>query len=137
MSSKKEEVERIFDRAKYEALALVCGEPAPVLTKQQETTPEWLTKEQLAAYWQLSSISGIEKWIKRKSDQFPLPHAYMGDLLRFPRKEVDQWALAEAERRERKRLQPARDESDSSTPPASKRPNLSVAGSKGDDHASL
>ena len=32
-------------------------------------------------------------------DHFPLPHAYMGDLLRFNRDEVDQWAREEAERR--------------------------------------
>src|ERR1044072_8599428 len=32
-------------------------------------------------------------------NQFPLPHAYMGELLRFNRKEVDLWAKDEAERR--------------------------------------
>jgi hypothetical protein len=60
---------------------------------------------QLAEYWQLyndknePTTAGILKWAKRPPDQFPLPHAYMGDLLRFNRDEVDRWAHEEAERR--------------------------------------
>jgi hypothetical protein len=54
------------------------------------------------------TVAGIIKWPKRPPNQFPLPHAYMGDLLRFHRDEVNQWAKEEAERRrvqnERRRL---------------------------------
>jgi hypothetical protein len=55
-----------------------------------------------------TTVAGIIKWAKRPPNQFPLPHAYMGDLLRFHRDEVNQWAREEAERRrvqsERRRL---------------------------------
>ncbi len=66
---------------------------------------EWMSATQLAEYWQLyndknePTTAGILKWSKRPKDQFPLPHAYMGDLLRFNRVEVDVWAREEAERR--------------------------------------
>jgi hypothetical protein len=66
---------------------------------------EWMTATQLAEYWQLlndknePTTAGILKWSKRPPDQFPLPHAYMGDLLRFNRTEVDCWAKEEAQRR--------------------------------------
>jgi len=79
------------------------------LTDQPPAPPpaprEWMTATQLAEYWQFfndknePTIAGILKWSKRPPNQFPLPHAYMGDLLRFNRKEVDLWAKAEAERR--------------------------------------
>jgi len=64
-----------------------------------------MSATQLAEYWQLyndkneSTTAGILKWSKRPPDQFPLPHAYMGDLLRFNRDEVDLWAREEGERR--------------------------------------
>jgi hypothetical protein len=49
------------------------------------------------------------KWAKRSDDEHPLPHACMGDLLRFKREEVDRWAQEEAARRKaeghRKKLQ--------------------------------
>ena len=45
------------------------------------------------------TTAGILKWSKRPLDHFPLPHGYMGDLLRFNRVEVDLWAHEEAERR--------------------------------------
>jgi hypothetical protein len=69
---------------------------------------------QLADYWCLHNdkgeptVAGIIKWTKRPPEQCPLPHAYMGDLLRFNRDEANQWAKEEAERRrvhsERQRL---------------------------------
>ena len=75
---------------------------------------EWMSATQLAEYWHLHNdrgeptVAGIIKWAKRSPSQFPLPHAYMGDLLRFHRDEVNQWAREEAERRrvqnERRRL---------------------------------
>ena len=77
---------------------------------------EWMTASQLAEYWQLLDkeqkprTAGILKWANRQPAEFPLPHAYMGDLLRFHRDEVDKWAKEEAERRraqkERRRLKP-------------------------------
>jgi hypothetical protein len=45
------------------------------------------------------TVAGIIKGAKRPPNQFPLPHAYMVDLLRFHRDEVNQWAREEAERR--------------------------------------
>ena len=96
------QVSRIYERAQSETLALIGSRPA-----EQVVTPlrEWMSATQLAEYWQLyndkneSTTAGILKWSKRPPDQFPLPHAYMGDLLRFNRDEVDLWAREEGERR--------------------------------------
>ena len=96
------ELNRIYERAQEETLALLRSRPT-----EQVIPPahEWMNATQLAEYWQLyndknePTTAGILKWSKRPADQFPLPHAYMGDLLRFNRDEVDQWAHDEAERR--------------------------------------
>ena len=67
-----------------------------------EPLPEWMTAAQLARYWQLVNAigepitAGIMKWTKRAENEHPLPHACMGDLLRFKREEVDRWAQEEA-----------------------------------------
>src|SRR5687768_999426 len=96
------ELNRICERAQEETLALLQSRPT------EQRTPlvrEWMNASQLAEYWQLyndknePTTAGILKWTKRAQDQFPLPHAYMGDLLRFNRVEVDVWAREEAERR--------------------------------------
>jgi hypothetical protein len=96
------EVNRIYERAQEETLALLQSRPT-----EQDISPvrQWMNATQLAQYWQLyndknePTTAGILKWAKRSLDQFPLPHAYMGDLLRFNRDEVDRWAHEEAERR--------------------------------------
>ena len=96
------QVNRIYERAQHETLALLQSRPT-----QKVVVPvrEWMSATQLAEYWQLyndknePTTAGILKWSKRPLDQFPLPHAYMGDLLRFNRIEVDVWAREEAERR--------------------------------------
>ena len=96
------ELNRIYERAQEEALLLLQSRP-----KEQVSSPvrEWMNATQLAEYWQLyndknePTTAGILKWSKRSPNQFPLPHAYMGDLLRFNRVEVDLWAKEEAERR--------------------------------------
>ena len=96
------QVSRIYERAQHETLALLQSRPT-----QKVVVPvrEWMSAAQLAEYWQLyndknePTTAGILKWSKRPADQFPLPHAYMGDLLRFNRVEVDVWAKEEAERR--------------------------------------
>jgi hypothetical protein len=108
-----DQVTSIFERAKHEALAALTSVPSPH-EELQQSTPEWMTATQLAEYWQLynkegePTTAGIMKWAKRPSDEFPLPHAYMGDLMRFHREEANRWAKEEAERRrvenERKRL---------------------------------
>jgi hypothetical protein len=93
---------RIYERAQNETLALIQSRPT-----EKIVTPvrEWMSANQLAEYWQLlndksePTTAGILKWSRRPPDQFPLPHAYMGDLLRFNREEVDSWAKEEAERR--------------------------------------
>src|SRR6476646_4083648 len=96
------ELARIYERAQQETLALLESQPVhPVLPPVRE----WMSATQLAEYWQLyndknePTTAGILKWSKRPQGQFPLPHAYMGDLLRFNRIEVDVWAKEEAERR--------------------------------------
>jgi|SRR6185503_18094683 len=67
-----------------------------------EPLPEWMTSGQLARYWQLVNANGepitagIMKWTKRAENEHPLPHACMGDLLRFKREDVDRWAQDEA-----------------------------------------
>ena len=96
------EVTRIYQRAQDETLALLQSQPTE---KAVPESREWMSATQLAEYWQLyndknePTTAGILKWAKRAPDRFPLPHAYMGDLLRFNRVEVDLWAKEEAERR--------------------------------------
>jgi hypothetical protein len=97
-----EQVERICERARNEMLTLIRSRPT-----EQTIVPlrDWMSATQLAEYWQLyndknePTTAGIVKWSKRPPDQSPLPHAYMGDLLRFNREEADLWAREEAERR--------------------------------------
>ncbi len=97
-----ESVRRIGERVQAEVLELLRSRH---VDEPVTPTREWMTATQLAEYWQLyndknePTTAGILKWSKRPSDQFPLPHAYMGDLLRFNREEVDLWAKEEAERR--------------------------------------
>jgi hypothetical protein len=96
------ELNRIYERAQEETLALLQSRPTEELSP---AVREWMNASQLAEYWQLyndknePTTAGILKWSKRPPDQSPLPHAYMGDLLRFNRDEVDRWAHEEAERR--------------------------------------
>jgi hypothetical protein len=96
------EVVRIYERAQNETFALLQSRPPETVVA---TLREWMSATQLAEYWQLyndknePTTAGILKWAKRSADQYPLPHAYMGDLLRFNRDEVDLWAHEEAERR--------------------------------------
>jgi hypothetical protein len=94
----------IFDCAKHEALALLLSAPLSQSASQAESAPEWLTDVELARYWRLLKdgepvTAGIRSWVKRPPDEHPLPHAYMGDLLRFKREDVDRWAKEEAKRR--------------------------------------
>src|SRR6266850_3852889 len=99
----KEKLTRVLDRATHEAIALVLAQPET--ERAPEPVLEWMTATQLARYWQLvnahdePTTAGILKWVKRSENDHPLPHAYMGDLLRFNRHEVDLWAREEAERR--------------------------------------
>lgn len=98
----KEKLASVIDRATQDAIALLLSqreaEPPSV-----ESAPEWMTATQLARHWQLingngePTTAGIMKWARRPEDEHPLPHAYMGDLLRFHRDEADLWAREEAE----------------------------------------
>ena len=100
----KDKLTPVLDRATHEAIALMLAWPE---TQRAPPEPmlEWMTATQLARYWQLvnahdePTTAGIMKWAKRSESEHPLPHAYMGDLLRFNRAEVDSWAEEEAERR--------------------------------------
>ncbi len=103
-----------LSRTTYEALALLLAQP-DTERAQVEPALDWMTATQLARYWQLvnaegePTTAGIMKWAKRSEEEHPLPHACMGDLLRFKREGVDRWAQEEAARRKaegnRKKLQ--------------------------------
>ena len=103
-SDLKQKLNQLFDRTTLDAIALLLAEYQP-----EKITPEpfldWMTASQLARYWQLVNAQGeattaaIMKWTKRAENEHPLPHACMGDLLRFKREEVDRWAQEEAARR--------------------------------------
>jgi hypothetical protein len=100
----KEKLTRVLDRATQDAIALLLTQ-REIEKPSSEPTPEWMTASQLARYWQLvnangePTTAGIMKWARRSEDEHPLPHAYMGDLLRFHRADVDVWAREEADRR--------------------------------------
>jgi hypothetical protein len=108
-----DDVMRICELMKHELLAVIHSLPTSE-SHEWPTVPDWMTAKELAKYWRIHNpqggptTAGILKWTKRPPDQFPLPHAYMGDLLRFNREDVDKWAKEEAERRriqnERKRF---------------------------------
>jgi hypothetical protein len=100
----KEKLASVIDRATQDAIALLLTQ-REAAQPSLESAPEWMTATQLARYWQLVSANGepttagIMKWARRSENEHPLPHAYMGDLLRFHRADVDVWAREEAERR--------------------------------------
>lgn len=99
-----ERVAAVFEKAKHETLALLA-EAAVAASAKAEPTPEWMTDAELARHWRIFNgdgepvTAGIRSWTKRPPDEHPLPHAYMGDLLRFRRVDVDRWADEEVERR--------------------------------------
>ena len=103
-SDLKAKLTRVLDRAAQDAIALLlshCENQQP----SAEPISDWMTASQLARYWQLvnangePTTAGIMKWARRPDGEHPLPHAYMGDLLRFHRADVDVWAREEADRR--------------------------------------
>ena len=108
----EQQIARICERARQALESLIASQPPPMPIAM--ASAEWMSATQLADYWHLHNdkgdptVAGILKWAKRSPDQFPLPHAYMGYLLRFNRDEANQWAKEEAERRrvhsERRRL---------------------------------
>ena len=103
-SDLKQKLNQLFDRTTLDAIALLVAE-----SETEKISPEplldWMTASQLARYWQLvnsngePTTAGIMKWARRCENEHPLPHAYMGDLLRFHRSDVDVWAREEADRR--------------------------------------
>ncbi len=100
----KEKLTSVIDRATKDAIALLLAQ-REIEKPIAEPMREWMTAAQLALYWQLvnangePTTAGIVKWARRCENEHPLPHAYMGDLLRFHRTDVDLWAREEAERR--------------------------------------
>ena len=97
----KTRITDVLECASKEIIALVEVH-RDVERSSPEPLPDWMTAAQLARYWQLVNASGepitagIVKWTKRAENEHPLPHACMGDLLRFKRDEVDRWAQEEA-----------------------------------------
>ena len=101
MSEIEDHVNQICERARHELVALLLSLPATM--KGPAVLPEWMTARQLAEYWQLyvddePATAGIMKWARRLPEEFPLPHARMGDITRFRREDADRWALEEASR---------------------------------------
>jgi hypothetical protein len=100
-SNLKAELTDAFERMTQDVIALVMSH-SDVEKSSPERPADWMTAAQLARYWQLVNasgepiIAGIMKWTKRAENEHPLPHACMGDLLRFKREEVDRWAQEEA-----------------------------------------
>jgi methylmalonyl-CoA mutase N-terminal domain/subunit len=100
-SDLKAKITDVLECAAKEVIALVETDQGIEKTSA-ETLPEWMTAAQLARYWQLVNAkgepitAGIMKWTKRSENEHPLPHACMGDLLRFKREDVDNWAQEEA-----------------------------------------
>jgi primosomal protein N'' len=78
--------------------------PAIVSERLKQITPQsvWMTEKQLAEYWQIRTQQGeitvhsIRKWTTRPENEHPLPCASMGEMRRYHREEVDQWAKEEA-----------------------------------------
>ena len=103
-SNLKQKLNQLFDRTTLDAITLLLAESESERSAP-EPLPDWMTASQLALYWQLvnaggePTTAGIMKWARRCENEHPLPHAYMGDLLRFHRDEVDVWAREEADRR--------------------------------------
>jgi hypothetical protein len=97
----KAKIAAVVECAVKEVIELVEAD-RKVEKRSAEPLPEWMTAAQLARYWQLVNANGepitagIMKWTKRAENEHPLPHACMGDLLRFKREEVDRWAQEEA-----------------------------------------
>jgi hypothetical protein len=97
----KAKITDLFECAAKEVIALVEAD-RDVEKNSVKPLPEWMTAAQLARYWQLVNANGepitagIMKWTKRAENGHPLPHACMGDLLRFKREDVDRWAQEEA-----------------------------------------
>jgi hypothetical protein len=103
----KTQIAQICERAKHELLAVVASMPEAISLdlRRAASPPDWMSPKQLAEYWQLLTENGeaktaaILKWAQRPDAEFPLPHARMGDLIRFRRADADQWALDESARR--------------------------------------
>ena len=97
----KAKIAEVLECAAKEVIALLEAN-RDVENSSAEPLPEWMTAAQLARYWQLVNASGeaitagIMKWAKRAENEPPLPHACMGDLLRFKRADIDRWAQEEA-----------------------------------------
>src|ERR1044071_4500539 len=97
----KSKIADAVECAVNEVIALVEADQDTEMNSAEPST-EWMTATQLARYWQLVNASGepitagIMKWTKRAENEHPLPHACMGDLLRFKREDADRWAHEEA-----------------------------------------
>lgn len=71
--------------------------------------PLWMTEKHLAEYWQMwtsggeATVHSIRKWTARPDDEHPLPCASMGEMRRYHREEVDQWAREEVTWQKNKR----------------------------------
>lgn len=115
-----DQVSRIFERAKHEALALILEAeamvaPAPAVSAAlspavvDEATQEqinqycllahkpYLSRKEAAIYLGISERS-IGKWAARPLDQNPFPEARAGGEPRTKRTAIDEWAERERQR---------------------------------------
>jgi hypothetical protein len=104
-----DEVTRILERAKHEALMLISSLPT-AQERASEALPEWMTEEELARYWRILKdnepvTAGIVSWTNRAPDEYPLPCARMGEMRRYHRETADRWVWEEAERQRVRRAQ--------------------------------
>ena len=67
----KAKLDRLFDRARHEAIALILAQ-SPTRMTAPGSEPEWMTATQLARYWQLvnpkgePTTAGIVSWVSGK-----------------------------------------------------------------------
>jgi hypothetical protein len=94
MSALEEQVKQICNQ--------VFDERKSELAPSSKINSPWMTEMQLAQYWHLYNKTGqlttesIRKWSARAESDHPLPCGNVGDLRRYHRDEVDQWAREEA-----------------------------------------
>jgi primosomal protein N'' len=95
-----------FDSLLHRHIAEEVNQQLPTIVSEllNQVTPQsvWMTEKQLAEYWQIRTQQGeitvhsIRKWTTRPENEHPLPCASMGEMRRYHREEVDQWAREEA-----------------------------------------
>ncbi len=101
-SALKTQIENIFDRAKYEVLALVIAETPIEPQPQSPDARTWTPIDKFADELGLT-VAGVMRWVYRS--EHPLPCRRFGTKTYIRREEADEWAKAEAAREHTRILQ--------------------------------